>query len=166
MGQNTITLDLDNPEDIARLRAILGVQTRPEPRVIPATLPKWAPGRDGKGEWVLQVAEDDFREHPVPYPIPRIVDVPDIHADGMDQFSAWNTATKKSIYESKGYLEPPEPGSVTCPREEYVRLMDRYNGDQKRSKKPGHPVTPDAIPGPWGNAKQKKPKAEDGRVGA
>lgn len=153
MGQNTVVLDLDNQEDLAKLRAILGVQPRPSPRVIPATIQKWAPGKDGKGEWTLAVAEDDFRPQPIPYPQPRIVDVPDIHADGMDQFSAWNTTTKKSIYESKGYLEPPAPGSVVCPQSEYVRLMERYNDEQKRSKKPGLPITPDAIPGPWGNVK-------------
>lgn len=166
MSQNTITLDLDDPQEIAKLRSLLGVKQRAEPRIIPATVQRWAPGKNGTGEWVLAVADDDFREHPVPFPVPRLVDVPDIYADGMEQFSAWNTTTKKSIYESKGYLEPPAPG-VVCPRDEYIRLMDAYNSDQKKAKKPTLPVTPDAIPGPWGNVKaEPKKKPEAARVGS
>ena len=154
---NNITIDLDDAEQVAKLRSALGIRAPGRvARVEPATIPMWSPGKDGKGEWILQVAEGDFREHPVPYPIPRIVDVPDIHADGMDQFSAFNNNTKRSVYESKGYLPVPAPGSVKCPDSEYVRLMDRYNSERTYDKKPGLPVTPDAIPGPWGNAKKPK----------
>jgi len=163
---NKITLDLDSPDDISRLRKIIGVSAADQPRVEPATKPAWAPGPGGSGEWILAVAPDDFREHPIPYPVPRIVDVPDIYAPGMDQFSAVNNRTKRSVYESKGFLPVPESGSVTCPESEYVRLMDRYNQERLRSKKPGLPVKPNEIPGPWGNLKgEPRVKAKESGSG-
>lgn len=151
-------------EQIAALRAALGLPPLAKTRVEPATKLQWAPGKDGTGEWVLAVAEDDFADPPSPYPVPRVVAVPDIYASGMDQFSAVNNTTKRSVYESKGLRAVPAPGSVQCPPSEYVRLMDRFNNERILDKKKPVPITPDAIPGPYGNAKPAEKKGASGRA--